>query len=401
MKPVIAIYSGVTPSTTFIENLIKAVAEEGCVVYLFGYSKKRTYYSNPGIKIFTHPRKKWKLVPYVIFNQLRLMFLSNDRYRKLNQHIRSKELPSRNRLLLWLKYLPVVINLPGVFHIQWARNLEEWMFLKEVFGVKIILSLRGTQVKYSPLASVELADSYRRNFPRIDGFHAVSKDIAQMAAGFGADPSKTRVIYSGINLKLINQFDNTSVFEKDVVLKLISIGRMKWIKGYHLALDTMKKLKDKGVNFHYTIIAGGDAEEILYQISDLKLNSNVSIIPGMPQQEVFVKMETSHLMLITSFDEGIANVALEGMAIGLPVLSSDCGGMPEVITPNRNGYLFRNRDVNDLFDKIMHFVNESPEQKNAIRNNAKNYVSQNHPIELLGKQMKDLYEKVINTDYPG
>ena len=176
---------------------------------------------------------------------------------------------------------------------------------------------------------------------------------------------------------------------------------MKWIKGYHLALDTMKKLKDKGVNFHYTIIAGGDAEEILYQISDLKLNSNVSIIPGMPQQEVFVKMETSHLMLITSFDEGIANVALEGMAIGLPVLSSDCGGMPEVITPNRNGYLFRNRDVNDLFDKIMHFVNESPEQKNAIRNNAKNYVSQNHPIELLGKQMKDLYEKVINTDYPG
>jgi colanic acid/amylovoran biosynthesis glycosyltransferase len=304
-------------------------------------------------------------------------------------------------LLLWLKYLPVVINLPEVFHIQWARNLEEWMFLKELFGVKILLSLRGTQVKYSPLASMELADSYRKNFPRIDGFHAVSNDIARTAAGYGADPAKTRVIYSGINLNFIKGFDNSSVFENDAGLKLISIGRMKWIKGYHLALDAMKKLKDKGIKFQYTIIAGGDAEEILYQVSDLQLNSNVTIISGLPQQEVFVKMQKSDLMLITSFDEGIANVALEAMAIGLPVLSSDCGGMPEVISSGKNGYLFRNRDVNDLCEKIMHFANESTEKKNIICSNAKKYVNQNHSIELLGRQMRELYVDVIKADFTG
>ncbi len=396
MEKKIAIYSGIVPSTTFIENLIRAIADEGCTVYIFGYSKNKTIYSNSRILDFTHPRKNWKRVIFVTWNKLRLRFQSYEKYRKLKKHIHSKKVKRKIRWIYWLRYLPVVMNLPDIFHIQWAKNLDEWMFLKELFGVKIVVSLRGTHIKYSPLANPELAASYRRNFPRVDGFHAVSKDIAITASQFGAPPEKIRVVYSGIDIGEINKYHTAKPAGTSTSLNIISVGRMKWIKGYHLVLDALRKLADSGIKFHYTLIARGDAEEILYQAADLKLTDYITIIPGIPQQEVFRKIAESDLLLLSSFDEGIANVALEAMALGIPVLSSDCGGMEEVVNNNQTGYIYRNRDVNDLFEKLTSFASKHHLNDGAVTRLAKNYVLQHHTVEQLGRNMKLLYQDITD-----
>ena len=59
----------------------------------------------------------------------------------------------------------VLLHLPDIFHIQWAKDLDRWLFLKEKLSVKIVLSLRGAHINYSPLLNKSLADSYRANFP--------------------------------------------------------------------------------------------------------------------------------------------------------------------------------------------------------------------------------------------
>ena len=396
MNTKVAIYSGVVPSTTFIENLIDAVASRGCMVYIFGHSKKKSGYENQKAIVLTHPRKNWKLLFFVLYNQALLRMKSGARYKKLDRHIKAKGLSRKMRMILWLKYLPVVMNLPDIFHIQWAKNLDEWMFLKELFGVRIVLSLRGTHIKYSPLANKELAESYFKNFPKVDGFHAVSKDIAVTAARYGAVSQKTRVIYTGINLGEISQIQHEKNYAPVPVLKIISVGRMKWIKGYHMALDALKILKEKGIRFHYTIIAKGDAEELLYQVDDLGLADFITILPGIPQYEVFQKMKESDLLLIPSFDEGIANVALEAMAIGLPVMSSDCGGMSEVVKHNQTGYLFKNRNVIDLSCKVESFRNEPVEKIASVVDNAHQYVYQHHSMEILGRDMTIFYHHLMN-----
>ncbi|MCB9276519.1 MAG: glycosyltransferase [Lewinellaceae bacterium] len=107
-------------------------------------------------------------------------------------------------------------------------------------------------------------------------------------------------------------------------------------KGYHYALDALRFLLHKGYNIHYTIIAGGLSEEIHYQIKYLQLEDYTSIIPGLPQTEVFKKMAEADIFLLPSVEEGIANVVLEAMVIGLPVVSSDCGGMAEVVEDGVN-----------------------------------------------------------------
>ena len=92
----------------------------------------------------------------------------------------------------WLAItLPIVNHLPDIFHIQWAKALPKWFFLKQLFGVKIVLSLRGAHINYSPLADSYLANQYSMLFPNVDMIHAVSKDLAAKAKEYGADKKKS------------------------------------------------------------------------------------------------------------------------------------------------------------------------------------------------------------------
>ncbi len=387
----IAIYAGAIPSTTFIEHLIKGVAASGQEVYLFGKQRKRVRYDHPHIRIYPTPDAKLVVVLFVLWNQLRLWLQSRQQFHQLTQHIRSAELSSSQRWRLWAKYLPVVLHLPDIFHIQWAKATEEWLFLKDLFGVKLVLSLRGAHINYSPLADQSLADSYRRAFPKLDGFHAVSRAIAKEAELYDADPDKIQVVYSGIDAH------DTKLFEKKNYnlrqpLQLLSVGRWHWKKGYHYALDALRILLDEGHELHYTIIAGNPPEEILYQLHELELQANVTLIDQLPQQEAFEYMQQADVLLLPSMEEGIANVVLEAMAIGLPVLSSDCGGMEEVIQHKVNGFLFANRNTDDLMENIIQFLQLTPAERAVMATKARKKVHQQHLLQQMVTNMLHLYQ---------
>ncbi|MFL2983042.1 MAG: hypothetical protein ACJZ12_01460 [Candidatus Neomarinimicrobiota bacterium] len=166
-KLTVAIYSGVIPSTNFIENLIQSIATKNTFVYLFGKSKGDVKYYNKNICLFLIPTKRLKLFFFVLFQMLQLIIFSPLNFIKLFAHFIN--LYGDKRIYFfqwWSKVLPIVNNLPNIFHIQWAKALPEWFFLKDIFGVKIILSLRGAHINYSPLADDQLAKILSSLFPQ-------------------------------------------------------------------------------------------------------------------------------------------------------------------------------------------------------------------------------------------
>ena len=88
--------------------------------------------------------------------------LTNPEHYQLLKRTYSESITSNTaqRWRNWAKYLPVILHLPEVFHIQWAKSTEEWLFLKKTFGVKLVLSLRGAHINYSPVADTLLAETY-------------------------------------------------------------------------------------------------------------------------------------------------------------------------------------------------------------------------------------------------
>ena len=179
-------------------------------------------------------------------------------------------------------------------------------------------------------------------------------------------------------------------------LKIISVGRCHWKKGYTFALDAMSILRQKGIYFHYTIIASGkDHENILFQIHDLGLNDYISFINGLSHEDVIKKLSDYDLFLLPSLEEGISNSVLESMAQGVPVISTDCGGMSEVINDNKNGFLIPGRDPILMAKKINYYLNMSSDKKDNIINNATLTIKNEYNYESQNNQFEKFYNNII------
>ncbi|MBT8270547.1 MAG: hypothetical protein KJO25_00745, partial [Bacteroidia bacterium] len=173
----IAIFSGSIPSTTFIEHLIESLSEFHDI-YLFGTRSKKVSYPASTISIYATPKSHWRNL-FVSFIRTVHLGLSNPSgLIKLIREVKTYK-STYSRWIWYTKFLPIILHRPDILHIQWAKNLEFYYFLKRDFKVRIILSLRGAHINYSPIVDPKLAETYGRLFPKLDGFHAVSEAIAK------------------------------------------------------------------------------------------------------------------------------------------------------------------------------------------------------------------------------
>ena len=386
----VAIYSGAIPDTTFIDLLVRGVADEGVDVYLFGTKQKKICYSNKHVHIYTTPKNKMVLVLSIICWFVALSITHPNRIKTIREHIKGKH--KKNKIRAWGKYLPIMLHLPDVFHLQWVKGAEEWLFLKQL-GVKMIVSFRGNQMNITPNTDASVAASYRRKLPQYDAYHCVSKAILKESLKYGTAETKSSVIYPAVQEKLLSK---QLVRKPSDTLRILSVGRDHWKKGYRVGLEVMALLKEKGVNFHYNIVAGGEKEELIYAIADMNLTDEVTLIDNLPHEKVFEQHANADLFLLPSFEEGVANVVLEAMALGTPVLTTNCGGMSEVIEDGVNGFIVPLRNTQAMTDAIMRFIKLDEKQKQNMIKKAKETIRQKHLLSIQVRQMVELYERVCH-----
>ncbi|MEP7145697.1 MAG: glycosyltransferase family 4 protein [bacterium] len=389
----IAIYSGNIPSTTFVENLIDGLSEAGYEIYLFGKLVKEVS-ARKNVKLFPTPVKDFPLVFFVLKEFLKLFLKDPELFFKSLKSFSKTSGGFKSFFKKAGALLPVINNKPHIFHIQWAKTVQQHPEIFNLIESKTALSLRGAHINYSPLADQQLADSYKKYFPAIDGFHAVSQAIGDEAAKYGADKNKIKVIYTSVRQDLIDR--KSSIYESGT-LEIISVGRFHWKKGYHYALDAMKKLKDEKVKFKYTIVAQGEIpEEIIFLIDEYKLRECVKIIQGMEYQSLIEKLQSSHILLLPSVEEGIANVVLEAMATGIPVITTDCGGMKEAVQDNFNGYIVPLRDPSSIVIKIKEYIVTSKETKKNLTAEARRTVIEKFSGERQVRQFSEFYNSILH-----
>ncbi len=385
----VAIYSGKIPGPSFIENLIKLIGDNNINIYLFG-SGSYVKYKNSNIKSYHTPQGKIKIVLFV-FSQLLSLFVFHPKkfYKLLCNY--STILKSGSVFISLSKILPVLNHTPDIFHIQWAKSLPFWFFLKQIYGIKIILSLRGSHINYSPYADNELAEQYKKLFPKVDKMHAVSKKISLKANQFGAKEDRIERIYSALDVNLLKTFEKTD-YAVHEPFRFLSVGRFHWVKGYQYSIKAIAGLKKLNRKIHYTIVANNNiSEEILYQIDELSLNNYIKIIHPNSQHDVYNIMSKSDCFILPSVQEGISNVVLEAMAIGLPIITSDCGGMKEIINNGKNGLYFPARDSEALEKLLYKLMNYNFLERKKIITQGKKYIKENLDPKLIKSAYHNFY----------
>lgn len=146
------------------------------------------------------------------------------------------------------------------------------------------------------------------------------------------------------------------------ILKLITIGRLTYQKGYDLLIDTLSKLED--INFILYIIGKGEEEQVLKKLVKEKKMEDKIFFLGV-QKNPYKYLKNADFFISSSRFEGFPNVVLEAGVCGIPVIANNyLGGINEIIIPGINGEII---DITD--EKALKKVFEKNYDKDKIIKN--------------------------------
>ena len=168
------------------------------------------------------------------------------------------------------------------------------------------------------------------------------------------------LIYQGTE---VNRFTSTEETKLEAVIRyplpenagpvLGSVGSFEERKGQTVLLEAVKKLSVGNLpNVHAMLVGEGPDEEMLKEkVKEMKLEKNVSFFPFTREPNyIFERLDI--LTLPSLHKEGLPNVLLEAMSMGLPCIASKMAGIPEIIFNGKTGYMVTPGKVDELSEAV-------------------------------------------------
>lgn len=288
-----------------------------------------------------------------------------------------------------LKYLPVFFLRPDIIHFEFGTLAKDIIMLKQLTNAKMVVSFRGYDMYY---VGLDNKDYYKDVWNYADGLHFLGSHLKQTAVKRGYGNNKIEAIISpAVDVAF---FHNSEKKISSNELRIISVGRLTWRKGYDYALQAMKLLKDRDIPFQYTIVGNGEhLQAIQFMITEFGLEDRVQLKGGLSSEEVRDALSKADIFLQASVSEGFCNAVIEAQSMGLPVICTNAGGLPENIADNITGFIVPGWDARAIADKIEWCYYNSTALHEIGRNGAKRAHAKFN-IKDQVKSFIDLYNSV-------
>jgi teichuronic acid biosynthesis glycosyltransferase TuaC len=213
-----------------------------------------------------------------------------------------------------------------------GRLLARWLKLP------MVLTLRG---KESDLARTSVAGPMCKAIVAANEIVTVSSVLRDVALAMGADPGRVTVIGNGVDLARFAPLPKDGA-RRELGLPLdaevlVSVANLVEGKGIHRVIECLPNLVARHPGLHY-VVAGdatpyGDmSAELQMQVAQLGLQDRVHFLGGMQPDRLKVPLSAADIFVLATRYEGWANVFLEAMACGLPVVTTRVGGNSEVVS---------------------------------------------------------------------
>lgn len=162
------------------------------------------------------------------------------------------------------------------------------------------------------------------------------------------------VIPNGVDLE---RFGSNEREEKADVIRLLTVGRLSFTKRVEILIDAVETLHKEGCRVHFTIVGGGEFEQPLKQIVADRNLGNIIELTGRVDAEKMPHVYRQHDIFISaSMQEGMSNAMLEAMASGLPIITTRCEGVEELIVDN--GIVVESSDSSDIAAAIKKLIQD-------------------------------------------
>jgi glycosyltransferase involved in cell wall biosynthesis len=183
---------------------------------------------------------------------------------------------------------------------------------------------------------------------------------------------------------------------------ILFVGRVDWeLKGLDLAIQAVSILvHDHGSDARMLIVgpAVKDSVSRMRRLAErLRVSDRVVFMAPPPREELVRIMKMSSVLILPSRVESFPSVILEGMAVGLPIVASSVGGVPEILDFGRRGLLCKPNDPESLASCILRILSD-PELRRRLVSEAEGSLHE-FSWSNIAKRVADVYTNVLSTHH--
>jgi glycosyltransferase involved in cell wall biosynthesis len=228
------------------------------------------------------------------------------------------------------------------------------------FGLPVVITARGTDLNLIPQYPAP-----RRMIVRAaeaaDGLITVCEALKTSLVELGIAPERVTVLRNGVDLELFRPQDRAAARSEFALRRrtLVSVGHLIRRKGHHHVIGALPHLADTDL-----IIAGDGEEKSALQALARRLGveDRVRFLGAVSQERLRALYNAADALVLASSREGWANVLLEAMACGTPVVASNVWGTPEVVAAPEAGRLMDSLDAAGVARAVAALFENLPER---------------------------------------
>jgi colanic acid/amylovoran biosynthesis glycosyltransferase len=291
-----------------------------------------------------------------------------------------------------------------IIHCQFGTLSAMGLLFRDlgILSGKLVVTFRGVDI--SNYVQEKGDRVYDELFAQGDFFLANCQFFRQKALNLGCNPRKTLVHGSGIDCRQF-AFKPRS-HPPDGIVRIATTGRLVEKKGIKYCIEAIARLVPTYPNLEFNIIGDGALKtELEQQITSLQLNHIIKLLGWKQQTEIIEILDKCHLFLapsITAADgnqDAPVNTLKEAMAMGLPVISTYHGGIPELVEDGKSGFLVLERDADAIAQKLEYLI-LNPQLWQQMGRAGRDRVLAKYDMEKLNDELVQIYQHLLPDSAP-
>lgn len=221
---------------------------------------------------------------------------------------------------------------------------------------------------------------------RVDRLVVLSESWKQYLSKY-VSPEKITVIYNPIRETRQAYVEPPS----GGAAKILFMGRLGQRKGTYDLLEAVRRLADE--EFVLDLYGDGENEKVKGLVKGYGLEKHIKVHGWVPHSEVTGIYDSSDVLVLPSYSEGLPMSVIEGMGRGLPIIASDVGGIPEALEDGDNGFVVRPGDVDKLAERLKSLITD-PGLRKEMGKRSLEKARAKFSAERVGAQLEKLYAEI-------
>jgi glycosyltransferase involved in cell wall biosynthesis len=243
-----------------------------------------------------------------------------------------------------------------------------------------------------------------RMLERSDRLIAVSEYTKrELAKYYKVNQQKITVIHNGVDTQKFKPTQEKRKAKTELGFKpedkiILSVGRLYARKGLFTLIESMPPVIRRFKNAKFVISGKGLANEtkkLVDHATKLGVNNNMIFTGYFPDKQLPRLYQAADIFAFSTFYENLPFAILEALSTGLPVVTTNVGGIPEMITNAKNGFLVEPFNSNELASKILYFL-EHPEESAETGILARKTIKERFDWQLIVEKVLKIYEAAVS-----